>query len=77
MTTTPPDGYAAAVAELDVILREIEDDDVDVDLLSTRVARAAELITYCRDRIDAARTAVETATVQVSAQADGVEDLDE
>lgn len=59
-----PDGYAAAVEELEEILREIEDDDVDVDLLAERVRRAAALIEYCRDRIVAARAAVEAATAE-------------
>lgn len=57
-----PEGYADAVAELEAILDEIEGDDVDVDVLAERVARAAALIEYCRDRILAARAAVDDAT---------------
>ena len=57
-----PDGYSAAVAELETILQEIEADDVDVDVLADRVARAAGLIEFCRDRILAARAAVDDAT---------------
>lgn len=56
-----PDGYAEAVSELESILREIEDDEVDVDLLAARVERAAGLIEFCRDRILAARSAVDLA----------------
>lgn len=52
-------GYAAALAELESILDELEDDTLDVDLLADRVARAAELIARCRDRIDGARLEVE------------------
>ncbi len=52
-------GYADALAELEAILDELEDDSLDVDLLATRVARAAELIARCRDRIDGARLEVE------------------
>ncbi|MCB9373430.1 MAG: exodeoxyribonuclease VII small subunit [Microthrixaceae bacterium] len=52
-------GYAEALAELEAILDELEDDSLDVDVLSTRVARAAELIAHCRDRIDGARFEVE------------------
>lgn len=65
MTTTldpEPDGYASAIEELESILREIEDDDVDVDVLADRVTRAAALIEFCRDRIVAARQAVDAAT---------------
>jgi exodeoxyribonuclease VII small subunit len=52
-------GYGEAVAELEEILDEIESDDVDVDLLSVRVRRAAELIRICRRRIHATRMEVE------------------
>lgn len=51
-------GYGAALAELERILDEIEDDSVDVDVLAARVKRAAELLRVCRDRITAARIEV-------------------
>lgn len=54
-----PAGYAAALAELDAILRALEDDDLDVDALAGRVARAALLIEWCRGRIVGARMQVE------------------
>lgn len=53
----PP--YAAMLGELEQILAELERDDVDVDVLATRVARAAELVEAMRRRIDAARMEVE------------------
>ncbi|HUF97905.1 MAG TPA: exodeoxyribonuclease VII small subunit [Ilumatobacter sp.] len=55
-----PTGYAAALAELDGILRELEATDVDVDRLADRVARAAELIAFCRDRIGGARLQIDS-----------------
>ncbi len=60
MTTPPEPGYREALAELERILDELEGDAVDVDVLATKVKRAAELITLCRDRITAARVEVET-----------------
>lgn len=51
-------GYGEALAELEGILDEIEDDSVDVDVLATRVRRAAELLRVCRDRIASARIEV-------------------
>ena len=51
-------GYGDALAELEQILDEIEDDTVDVDVLATKVRRAAELLRVCRDRISAARIEV-------------------
>ena len=59
---SPPEvstlGYAEAMRELDAILAELETDDVDVDRLAERVARAAALIELCRGRIEAARVDV-------------------
>lgn len=51
--------YAEALAELEAILAKLEADDLDVDALAERVARAAELIKLCRDRIGATRLEVE------------------
>jgi len=56
----PGPGYREALAELEVILDELEADAVDVDVLAARVRRAAELIALCRDRITAARLDVES-----------------
>ena len=64
MPDTPPTagapeiGYGEALAELERILDEIEDDAVDVDVLATRVRRAAELLRVCRDRISSARVEI-------------------
>ncbi|NNE10783.1 MAG: exodeoxyribonuclease VII small subunit [Ilumatobacter sp.] len=63
-------GYADALDELDAILRELEGSDVDVDRLGDRVARAAELIALCRDRIGHARLRID----EVIADLDAVDD---
>ena len=52
-------GYAAAVDELEGLLADLEDDALDIDLLAAKVARASELIRYCRGRIHAARLQVD------------------
>jgi len=58
-TADPPAGYSAAMSELEAILAELERDAVDVDQLAERVARAAALIRWCRERIGTARLEVE------------------
>ena len=52
-------GYADAMQELGTILEELERDDLDVDVLATRVQRASELIQLCRGRIARAQTDVD------------------
>jgi exodeoxyribonuclease VII small subunit len=67
MSTDEQPGYSAALHELDGILRELEGSDVDVDRLADRVARAAQLIALCRERIGAARLQID----EVIADLDG------
>lgn len=60
-------GYAEALAELESILRELEGSDVDVDHLADRVARAAQLIAVCRDRISGARVQIDEVLADLDA----------
>jgi exodeoxyribonuclease VII small subunit len=63
-------GYADAMAELETIVAELEGAAVDVDHLSARVQRAAELISVLRGRIGAARLEVSRVVVEL----DGTDD---
>lgn len=65
-TAPEPAGYAAALAELETILEELERADVDVDVLAAQVQRATTLIAYCRDRIGAAKVQIEAAVAGVA-----------
>lgn len=53
-----PASYQAAEEELSAILAALEADDVDVDELSTAVARARTLIEWCRDRLSSTEMAI-------------------
>lgn len=66
---TSEPGYADALAELDDILDDLESDDIDVDVLATKVERAAALIQHCQSRIATARVQVE----KVVADLEGVD----
>ncbi len=66
---TDQPGYAAALSELDSILRELEGSDVDVDHLAERVARASELIQLCRAKISTAQLRIEQVTADLDAAA--------
>ena len=52
-------GYAEALQELQAIHTELEGEAVAVDVLAVRVARADELLTLCRERLEAASVQVE------------------
>ena len=62
-------GYAAAMAELEQILEELEGEDPDVDVLANRVERAATLIEICRRRI--ANASVQVERVVTALESDG------
>ena len=51
--------YREAIEELETILRALETDAVDVDDLTTRVERSAELIRLCRHKLRHAEAALD------------------
>ncbi|MCY3850025.1 MAG: exodeoxyribonuclease VII small subunit [Acidimicrobiaceae bacterium] len=70
-------GYADAMAELEQILRDLEGDDLDVDMLASRVERASSLIRLCRERIGAARVQVERVVANLDSEDQGSAEGDE
>ncbi|NND02544.1 MAG: exodeoxyribonuclease VII small subunit [Acidimicrobiia bacterium] len=70
MSEQNPESYAAAVAELDAILAAIERDEVDVDVLSKKVARAVTLVQFCRERLAAAEVEVERVVADLGGESD-------
>ncbi|MCA3007240.1 MAG: exodeoxyribonuclease VII small subunit [Phycisphaerales bacterium] len=74
--------YAAATAELEQILADIESGDADLDVLAEKVERAAALLTVCRQRLAATETKVRKVTAEIAAAleapaAGGDDDADE
>jgi exodeoxyribonuclease VII small subunit len=70
MATEEAPGYAAALAELEEILADLEDDGIDIDLLATKVERATTLIRLCRERITAARLQVDRVVADLETLSD-------
>ena len=58
------------MAELEAILHELERGDVDLDRLAGQVRRAAELVRFCRGRLDDARTEVTRIVADLDAEPD-------
>ena len=59
--------YSEAIAELEQILDQIENDEVDLDDLGGKVERAAELISLCRGKIERAELQVERIVTSLDA----------
>lgn len=55
-------GYAAASAELEQILQDIESGEIDLDVLTDKVERAAALLATCRQKLAATETKVKKVT---------------
>ena len=71
--------YREAIEELETILRALETDAVDVDDLTTRVERSAELIRLCRHKLRHAEASLDRVfdTLDEEDEADELPDEDE
>ncbi|HHT60716.1 MAG: exodeoxyribonuclease VII small subunit [Paludibacteraceae bacterium] len=43
--------YQQAMDELDAIVSQIENDELSIDELSSKIKKASELITFCKDKL--------------------------
>lgn len=59
--------YAEASAELEQILHDIESGEIDLDLLTEKVERAAALLAVCRQKLAATATKVKKVTDDLAA----------
>ena len=62
--------YAAASAELEQILHDIESGEIDLDVLTEKVERAAALLAVCRQKLAATETKVKKVTADLAAAMD-------
>lgn len=69
-----PKGYAEAMAELESILREIDSNSVDVDVLSAKVQRASFLVDWCTGRITAAQLTIDELVASFEDDDEGFDD---
>jgi exodeoxyribonuclease VII small subunit len=63
--TADEPSYGKAAERLEEILAKIEEGQVDIDELSGLVGEAANLVTLCRGKIQAAEVKVKTITEQL------------
>lgn len=61
--------YADASAEIEAILAEIESGEIDLDVLTDKVERAAQLLALCRARLAATETRVRKVVEDLNAAA--------
>ena len=68
--------YGEAVEELEQIISEIEEESVDVDVLTKRVKRATFLIGFCKERLRATEVEVQKALSGLEDEAGEQEDAE-
>jgi exodeoxyribonuclease VII small subunit len=64
-------GYGAASAELEQILLDIESGEIDLDVLTEKVERAAALLAICRQKLAATETKVKKVVADLASADDG------
>ena len=60
--------YTQGAEELETILEAIESGDADIDVLSEKVERAAELIKVCREKLTATELKVTKVVEELAAE---------
>ncbi len=65
--------YAEGSRELETILEEIESGDADIDVLSDKVVRAAELIKLCREKLTKTELQVSKVVEELAAEQEEAE----
>ena len=53
-----PDSYEAALLEFEALVRSLESGQLPLDQLLTGYQRGAQLLTFCRDRLEAVETQI-------------------
>ena len=69
--------YREAIEELETILRALETDAVDVDDLTTRVERSAELIRLCRHKLRHAEASLDRVFDSLDEEDEADEEMEE
>ena len=69
--------YREAIEELETILRALETDAVDVDDLTARVERSAELIRLCRHKLRHAEASLDRVFDTLDEEDDADEEMEE
>ena len=59
MTTKRGVSYKEAIGEIEEILRQIEDDELDVDQLSEKVKKLSALVSWCREKLHSTEEEIE------------------
>ena len=57
--------YSQALKELEKIVREIESEEVDIDILAEKIKRASQILTFCKGKLRTAEDEVKKALTEI------------
>jgi len=58
--------YSQALKELEKIVKEIESEEVDVDILAEKIKRASQILTFCKGKLRTAEDEVKKVLTEMS-----------
>jgi len=60
--------YSAALAELEIIIQEIENEEISIDDLSLKVKRASTLLIFCKEKLRTAEKDINDVLAQMESE---------
>ncbi len=68
--------YSQALKELEKIVKEIESEEVDIDILAEKIKRASQILTFCKGRLRTAEDEVKKVLAEMGDE-EGTADKEE
>ena len=62
--------YSQALKELEKIVKEIESEEVDIDVLAEKIQRASQLIIFCKGKLRTAEDEVKKVLAEMGDEAE-------
>jgi len=61
--------YSQALKELEKIVKEIESEEVDIDILAEKIKRASQILTFCKGKLRTAEDEVKKVLSEIGDEA--------
>ncbi|MBI5846701.1 MAG: exodeoxyribonuclease VII small subunit [Nitrospirae bacterium] len=61
--------YSQALKELEKIVKEIESEEVDIDILAEKIKRASQILTFCKNKLRTAEDEVKKVLTEMDDEA--------
>ncbi len=62
--------YSQALKELEKIVKEIESEEVDIDILAEKIKRASQILTFCKGKLRTAEDEVKKVLSEIGGDAE-------